>query len=205
MDLADIDPALLSTLQGLERQKRRMRSSCSVGALNRSLSDPFEQDPTSSPPKALARSRSLLDLRNPAKTPPKKGGDQSSGSDRSQLNSGRTTSRSYENSEEREQRRLQQDFLDRRAAWYKSCSARISPRSTKSKQLTLRVSCPARAPSPTARARAGSDLTPHDGAKRRVSMSLIYGVPYTHVLRMLDCALVFLVGAVLYCSASVRW
>ena len=201
MDLADIDPALLSTLQELERQKRRMRNRSRVGALNRSLSDLFEKDPTSSPPKALARSRSLLDLPNSAKTPPKKCGDLSSGSDRSQLDSGRTTCRSFE-SLDGEQRRLQQDFLDRRAAWYKSCSA---SRSTKSQQLTLRVSCPARAPSPTARVRAGSDLTSHDGAKRRVSMSLIYGVPYTHVLRMLDCALVFLVGAVLYCSASVRW
>ena len=206
MDVAEIDPALFATLQELERQKRQMRyGSPRVGAFDRSLfvrsrANLYDQDPTSSPTKAPSRSRSLLDLSNPAHNPPKKCGDLGSGSDGSELDSGRTTRRSQEGSE-REQVRLQQEFLNRRAAWHKNCKLK-EPTSSQSNKPTLGVSCTARTCCTTAR-EVGL-LALQEGATHRGHMSL-YGLSNTRMLWVLKFAVFFLICAVLYFGAPVRW
>ena len=207
MDVAEIDPALFATLQELERLKRQMRyGSPRVGAFDRSLfvrsrANLYDQDPTSSPTKAPSRSRGLLDLRNPAQNPLKKCGDLSSGSERSELDSGRTTRRSLEGSEG-EQARLQQEFLDRRAAWYKTCKLKEST-SYQSNKPTLHVSYTARTCCATAR-EVGL-VASQEGATHHIQMSLMYGLSHIRVLRVLNFAVFFLICAVLYYGAPVRW
>ena len=207
MDVAEIDPALFATLQELERQKRRMRhGSPREGAFDRSLfvrsrANLHEQEPMFSPPKAPSRSRSLLDVRNPAQNPPEKCGDLSSGSNRSELDSGRTTRRSREGSDG-EQRRLQQEFLNRRAAWYKSCKVKEST-SSQSNKPTRRVSCTA--PTCSTTAHGVGHLASQERATPCAHMSLMYGFSHTRALRVLNFAVAFLVCALLYYGDFGRW
>ena len=187
----------------LEEELIDRRDECVMEAHAKALSraNLHEQEPMFSPPKAPSRSRSLLDVRNPAQNPPEKCGDLSSGSNRSELDSGRTTRRSREGSDG-EQRRLQQEFLNRRAAWYKSCKVKEST-SSQSNKPTRRVSCTA--PTCSTTAHGVGHLASQERATPCAHMSLMYGFSHTRVLRVLNFAVAFLVCALLYYGDSGIW